>query len=317
LLLAAYAGVLAVFGPRVLTRAAWTRRAPRLAVVAWQALCGAVLGAVVLAGLALAVPTVRISGDLANLLRACVMALRAQYATPGGVAASATGAVLAVAVVGRCAWCLGVAVVAARRARTRHLRALALVGTRVPSGGVTVLDDRRPAVYCLPGWRHRIVLTSAALAALAPAEVDAVIAHERAHVRGRHHLALAFSDALAAAFPRVRLFVTARAETRRLVEMAADDAACARTDPLTLAEALLAMAGAGAPAAALAAGGDVADRVRRLITARPPLPRSLARLGLLMAGLLLAAPVALAAQPALAATSLNYCPPTTTHAAGR
>jgi hypothetical protein len=68
------------------------------------------------------------------------------------------------------------------------------------------------------------------------------------------------------------------------------------------------VAGAPAPAVALAAGGDAAARIRRLIAGRRPLPRPLARLGLLAAAVALALPFALAAQPAWAATTMNYCP---------
>ncbi|WP_370369937.1 hypothetical protein [Catenulispora sp. GP43] len=62
-----------------------------------------------------------------------------------------------------------------------------------------------------------------------------MIAHERAHVHGRHHLAIAFADAMEAAFPRIALFSVGRTQTARLVELAADDAACASTDKFTLA----------------------------------------------------------------------------------
>ena len=308
LILAAYGLLLALAGPRLLNRAAWTHRAPRLAIACWQALCAAVLASAVLAGLALAVPTVRISADLAMLLRSCVMALQAQYATPGGAAVSATGAVLALAVATRVAWCLAAGIIAARRERSRHRRALAFVGTVDGDTGVSVVPDDRPAAYCLPGRGHRIVLTSAALAKLGPQELAAVIAHERAHVRGRHHLSLSFTAAFAAAFPRLPLFATADAETRRLVELAADDAACASIDELTLAEALLMMSGPAAPAMALGAGGDVSARIRRLIAGRRPLPTWTSRLGLVAAVGLLAVPFALAAEPAVAAIGMNYCP---------
>lgn len=307
LILALYGLVLAIAGPRLLTRATWTARAPRLAIRCWQVLCLAVPASAVLAGASLAVPMVRISADLAMLLRACVMALRAQYATPGGAAVSAIGAVLAVAVASRVAWCLGAGVLQARRERTRHRRTLMMVGDVDRRTGLSVLPDARPAAYCLPGRGHRIVVTSGALGMLGAEELAAVIAHERAHVRGRHHLALAFADAFAAAFPRPRLFTVAQAETRRLVELAADDAACTSIDELVLAEALLSMSAAPAPAVALAAGGDVGDRVRRLISGRRPLPRWAARLGLIAAGALLILPFAVAAEPALAATSGNCC----------
>jgi Zn-dependent protease with chaperone function len=304
-----YAGLVGIHAPVLLIRTGWAVRAPRLAIWAWQAVTATLVVSVVLAGLVLAVPTMPVSGNLADMLHACVMALRAQYATPGGAVAAATGTVLALAVVGRAGWCLGASLWQARRERRRHAEVLAMVGRAHPGLGVTVLEDDRPAVYCLPGTGHRIVLTSAALAALDPRALDAVIAHERAHIRQRHHLVLAYAEALERAFPKVVLFRTAAEETRRLVEMAADDEATARTDSLTLAGALVELAGAGVPAASLAAsGGQVAGRVRRLLGPPRPLRRAVVWTGALAAGAVLALPLALAAQPAVAATSMTTCP---------
>ncbi|UQA97187.1 M56 family metallopeptidase [Streptomyces halobius] len=309
ILLLGYAALVGALAPVLLTRTGWAARAPRLAIWAWQALTATIVVSVVLAGLVLAVPTVPVSGNLADMLHACVVALRAQYVAPGGAVLAATGAVLALAVLGRVGWCLGAALWRARRERRRHAEVLAMVGCARPDLGVTVLEDDRPAVYCLPGTGHRIVLTSAALAALAPRELDAVIAHERAHIRQRHHVVLAYAEALERAFPKVALFRTAAEETRRLVEMAADDEATARTDSLTLAGALVELAGAGVPVASLAAsGGQVAGRVRRLLGPRRPLGRPVVWLGALVAGVALALPVVLAAQPAVAATGMTTCP---------
>ncbi len=308
-LLVGYASVLGVLGPVLLARAPWLGRAPRMGIWVWQALTATVILSVALAGLAVAVPTVPVSGGLAEMLQACVMALREQYAAPGGAAIAASGTVLALALVGRVGWCLASALFRARRARTRHAEVLAVVGSHRPELGVTVLDDDRPAAYCLPGHGHRIVLTTAALAALEPRALKAVIAHERAHIRQRHHLVLAYAEALERAFPRVALFGTAARETRRLVELAADDEATRRAGALTLAGALVELAGAGAPAASLAAsGGHVAGRVRRLLGPQRPLHRAAVWAGVLGAAAVLALPLVLAAEPAMAATSMNACP---------
>ncbi|MGW0732379.1 M56 family metallopeptidase [Streptomyces sp. NPDC002851] len=309
LLLLGYASVLAAAGPVLLGRAGWVPRAPRLGIWAWQALSATVLVSVVLAGLAVAVPTVPVSGNLADMLHACVMALQSQYAVPGGAAVAASGTVLALAVVGRVGWCLAGALWRARRERDQHAAVLRMVGRTHADLGVTVLDDDRPAAYCLPGHGHRIVLTSAALAALQPRELEAVIAHERAHIRQRHHLVLAWAEALERAFPRMPLLPKAAQEVRRLVELAADDAATARTDTLALAGALVELAGAGAPAASLAAsGGQVAGRVRRLLGPQRPLRRAVTWAGALVAAAVLAVPFVLAAQPAIAATTMSTCP---------
>ncbi|MBP0456083.1 M56 family metallopeptidase [Streptomyces montanisoli] len=308
LLLLGYAALVATAAPP-LARAAWVVRAPRLAICVWQALSVTVVVSAVLAGLALIVPTVPVSGSLAALLQACALMLRERYATPGGAVVAASGISLALVLLGRVGWCLAAGLLRARGARSRHAAVLAMVGRTHVDPGVTVLDDDRPVAYCLPGHGHRIVLTSAALAVLEPEELDAVIAHERAHIRQRHHLILVGAEALERAFPRVPLFAVAAEQTRRLVEMAADDAAIARTGPLSLAAALVELAGSVAPAASLAAsGGHAAGRVRRLLAGHRPLGRAAAWGGALVAGALLAFPLVLAAQPAVAATGMNSCP---------
>jgi hypothetical protein len=75
-----YAALLLTAGAAALARARWADRAPRLAVAAWLALTGSAVVSVVLGGVALVVPTVRVSASLSALLTACVMALRANYA---------------------------------------------------------------------------------------------------------------------------------------------------------------------------------------------------------------------------------------------
>jgi Zn-dependent protease with chaperone function len=313
LVLIGYSVLLAVVGPRLLMRAVWVDRAPRLGIAAWQALTVTVLASVVMAGLALTVPTGQVSGDLAALLRSCVMALQEQYASPWGAAAGATGAVLALSIIGRCLWCLGVALARMMRERTRHGNVLDVVGRRDAGRGIIILESDDPAVYCLPGRKRRIIVTTAALRALDNDQLDAVLAHERAHLSERHDLVLAFATALATAFSGLRLLRQAAAETSRLVELRADDVAAKRTDRLTVAAALLAVSATGSPhlvpAVALAAGGSgAAARVRRLLPPHNPLSRVRAATGSLAVALLLALPVLVLGGPAAAVTQHSLCP---------
>ena len=172
-----------------------------------------------------------------------------------------------------------------------------------------VLDATQPAVYCVPGRPPTIVLTTGALAVLDPGQLTAVLAHERAHLAGRHHLLLAVTRSLAAAVPAVPLFARGSGEVARLAEMRADDVAARRAGGeqgrRTLLTALLAM-GAGmataqAPATWLpATGGVVAARVRRL--ADPPPPARWVGHGLALAALTLAIAAATALVPAFAVT---------------
>ena len=98
LTLLGYALLIAATVPRLLRAAAWVDRAPRLAIIAWQVTTVSILTSVVLAGVALTVPTVPVTGNLAEWLNACLMALREQYASTGGVASGAAGVALALAV---------------------------------------------------------------------------------------------------------------------------------------------------------------------------------------------------------------------------
>ncbi|WP_028272454.1 M56 family metallopeptidase [Arthrobacter sp. UNC362MFTsu5.1] len=316
--LLAYALMLALAGPRLLRASSWADRAPRLAIAAWQALTVTVLASLALAGAALTFPTVTVSRDLAGLLQACIMAIQEQYASPGGAAAGATGAVLALTILGRTLWCVGRGLAGMALERARHGRILDIVGRDNKQHGIVVLDSDEATVYCLPGRRRRTVVTTGALQALDEAQLAAVLAHEHAHLSERHDLILGFSRALAAAFPGIALFRLAAAETARLIELRADDAAAARSGRLTVAGALLAVASPGKtplPSIALAAGGaGAAARVRRLIPPHNPLGRARTAAGSLAVAALLTLPVLLLGGPAAAAAGHNLCPGISTSA---
>ena len=83
----------------------------------------------------------------------------------------------------------------------------------------TVVDNPDCVVYLIPGRPRQIVVTTGALARLSREELAAVLAHERAHARGRHHLALAMAVLLCRAFPTVNVFRQAERQVRRLVEL--------------------------------------------------------------------------------------------------
>ena len=77
-----------------------------------------------------------------------------------------------------------------------------MVGRRGPVPGMVLLEDDRPVVYCVP-VRRRVVFTTGALRRLDRPELDAVLAHERAHLAGRHHLVIIFATAMRGAFPGI------------------------------------------------------------------------------------------------------------------
>ena len=228
--------------------------------------------------------------------RACtpVVYRSAAFEVPLGAAAAA--ATLTAAVL---AWRYGRAMRRAGRRTRAHAEAARITGRRLPvkgergggwpvGGGATVvLDAPQPAAYCVPGRPAAIVLTSGALAVLDRAQLGAVLAHERAHLAGRHHLLISLSRGLAASFPGVPVFTRGPAEVARLAELCADDAAARRSGRPVLVAALLAMGtGAAVPAPALAVtSGAVSARVHRLLD--PPRRGRRARYGLALATVML------------------------------
>jgi Zn-dependent protease with chaperone function len=299
-----YAVVVAAAGARWMPRASWPLRAPRVGITAWQAASSSVAASAIAAGLILAIPCARISSDPA-VWSACLSLMRAQYATWQGAVAGLAGAGLALGIIGRIAMCASLAIAGNRRQRARHDDALTVIARPGPAPDVRIIDDDRSAVYCIPG-HGRIVLTTGALQCLDSLQLDAVLAHERAHLSGRHHLVVTFASALRDAFPVIAFFSLAARQVSDLVEVAADDAATRKSHRLALAGALLAVAAARVPAGALGAGGSAAARrIRRLID--PPHPAGRARLAFISAALVTASVVAVI-MPALGLLIITYCP---------
>lgn len=306
-LLLALAVVAATLGTRALARASWTEQAPALGIVAWQALTATITLSLVLAGLLSLVPRAHVSTDLATFIQACMTELNHQYATPGGMTWGAVGVLLAIGVAVRVGWGVSNEMARAWRARRAHRITVDLVGTYDREIDAVMLEHAAPMVYCLPGRSQRVVMTRGARALLSPEEVSCVLAHERAHLRARHDLAIAASEGLRRAFFGWRPFAVAAQRIEQLAEMHADDGA-GRAARLPLADALIRLVGAGAPVGALSAGGASAlARVTRLANPRAPL--SPGERTLILGGLtaMVAAPVLLALIPAGAATIVDCC----------
>jgi Zn-dependent protease with chaperone function len=127
------------------------------------------------------------------------------------------------------------------------------------------LEHSRPLAFSLPGRRGFIVATDGIAAQLTPEEVFAVLEHERAHVRGRHHLLLAVSEVTSWAAPFLPLLRQAPAALADLVELAADAAAARRCGARVLSDALTKVDRFDLPPTALAVGNHAVDlRLHRL-----------------------------------------------------
>ncbi len=308
LALLVYAVLMGTVGARVLQHARWPRRSPRLGIWVWQSLTASVVLAVLLIGTTLALPDLPALKDLAKALHACLTVLRADYLTPGGVTVANVGVVLTILVGCRLgqvflvhSWVIG-------RSRLRHRQVLLLLARRQPDTQTFVLSHVTPTAYCVPGRHGTIVFTSGALATLDADQAAAVLAHEQAHLRGRHHLVLALAEVLRSAFPFVPAFVIARTELAQLVEMRADDTALRTCQPQVLATALLALATGMVPSGAVGArGSSVVARAERLVSRSQPLHLPLAVLTLVLASAFVALPMLIAAAPAVMAAIHPGC----------
>ncbi|MDX3746490.1 M56 family metallopeptidase [Streptomyces sp. AK08-02] len=148
---------------------------------------------------------------------------------------------------------------------------------RVPGDTeLVVLDDEAPQAFALPGAPGRIVVSRGMLRCLGDAEREALLAHERAHLRGRHHLFQTVWRLTAAVNPLLRPLAEAG---RFVLERWADEEAAANVGSRTVVaravgRAALASVGASRPAALAATGGAVPQRVQALL-APPPARRAL------------------------------------------
>jgi Zn-dependent protease with chaperone function len=187
--------------------------------------------------------------------------------------------------------------IGARRRQRELLALLAYGDPKVP--GALVVDHPAAAAYCLPGIRSQIVVSVGTLDLLGPAELTAVLAHERAHLRLRHDLVLMPFTSIRRALPRSQAVSQVYRTVALLVEMMADDRALRVRGLLAreLATALVRFGTAttgSAPAGAMAAAeGELTARVSRLLTPQPPLPRAAQAGIMLCAALLVALPLAL------------------------
>lgn len=301
-----------VRGASALRCAAWPRRSPAAAILLWQAL--GLAGGIAAVGALLAIG---VNGQGAGVVDG--LATLAQRIADGRlfdahqsvlvslVRAASLIAGLALLTVLWCVLFTAFATAVHARRRQRELLALLAYGDpKVP--GALVVDYPTAAAYCLPGIRSQIVVSVGTLDLLAPAELFAVLAHERAHLRARHDLVLIPFTSLRRAFPRSGVAAQAHRAVALLVEMMADDRALLARGMAArgllareLATALLRFGTAGtdrAPVGALAvAEGELTARVNRLLTPPRPLPRAAQAAVFLAAALLVAVPIVLLVIP--------------------
>jgi Zn-dependent protease with chaperone function len=266
-----YSFAVAVIVPGLLVRLTRSGAAPWLAIVAWLTAIVSVLASWLVAAAFLVIAVAQNRDQPERIASACFAAMRQVAVGGSGPLLQATlfaltaAATSALAILG---WRLSRSMRRAQALSHRHAADARIIGHRVAGLDAVVVDAPERVAYSVAGRPDTIVVTSAALDALDECYLDAVLAHERAHLTGRHHLMLVLTRGLAATLPRVALFTIGAREIARLTEMAADDAAARRHGPDTVLGALLTLS-VRAPipsCAAAATGTDVLARAERLAT---------------------------------------------------
>ncbi|WP_137121299.1 M56 family metallopeptidase [Segeticoccus rhizosphaerae] len=275
--------VLAGPAPRWLPRATALRRVPRAGLTLWQCVS---LSAVV-AGLAAGPMAVAGSDRLEDH-----HPWAHDLLTVLGVAVS-VGMLVRILLSGHQ---VGRSLRAARRGHRDLVDVLGLATTASSNlpASVRVLEHPTPTAYCVPGLRHRVVLSQGTIDALSSDELEAVLSHERAHLRARHDLILEFFTVLHTAVPEILRSRAGLTEVHLLVEVLADRAAARAVGESALARALVTLATGGHPRAALGSGGGTTRTRLELLGQRPA--GALCSAGVyLLATAVLAAPVVLIA----------------------
>ncbi|WP_026927716.1 M56 family metallopeptidase [Granulicoccus phenolivorans] len=242
------AAVCTVLAPPLLSRARWQVWRPRCALACWHAaLVGGLAALVCGVGCAVLAARLPMAEGPAGLIRSlagwcCVFVLGAGYALLMGRSEPVVRRELGV---------------------SDRLRAAVLdcpqEAERRDGVSVRYVDTDVPVAFSFRAPRPTVVIGRIVRAELDPDELGAVICHERAHLRGRHHLAVRLANIAVACLPR---FTPARRllkSTQLLVELAADDAAVRRYGPEVVESALRKMG-------RLCDSAELAMRAQRLRT---------------------------------------------------
>ncbi|MGH3695762.1 MAG: M56 family metallopeptidase [Pseudonocardiaceae bacterium] len=201
----------------------------------------------------------------------------------------------------------------AQQRRTLHRKHLDLLriltGGGATPGSTLWLDVPHPMAYSVAGRPALIVASEGLRRCLPMEEVAAVLEHERAHLRGRHHLMVALAEALAAALPWLPLTRRSPHLVRALVEVSADSVAARSHGAGAVRSALLGMSADLTPAHGLGMARDcTALRLDLLSSPRPVRSRLRRSLRSGLAGTIAALIPALASTAFFVAGILVSCP---------
>lgn len=223
--LAVGALLLMLSAPMLLTRGRWQVRHPATALSLWFGAFFAGIGLVIAAVIAAAV--VSTTAATSHVAEGLAVTLAAWIGL-GGMGAALT---LAIAT--------AEPLEASGRAAVHRMAPVALSRTERKPFTVVRFASDEPVAWAAPGKHGEIFVSTALECVLTPAQREAVIAHEWAHLRFRHGLAVRIAEVNALCLPRrVRAGTTLKRATLFLVELIADDFAARSAGAANLANAL-------------------------------------------------------------------------------
>lgn len=248
--LALLLGVVLVAGgaPAVLDRMVERRVDPQVVLVTWVALVTATFLTVLATLVLVLLPTHGPKPLLLQLVHSCWTALQ-HGAMPQ---LHEVTALLLLVPVSAVAVLLGRGLLRyVRQQRRLHERQLELLRITAESEAgrfpTMWLPHPKPLAYSVAGSPAFVVATQGVRDELCQADAAAVIEHERAHLRGRHHLLVGLAEALAKSVPWVPLTRHSPRLVRTAVELAADRAAARTHSSAAVRSALRIMATGGGP----------------------------------------------------------------------
>lgn len=227
--LIALALVVVVVAPRVLTRSAWTIDRPRTALVSWSV-------AVVL-------------GVVGFVVGVALVVVADRPLDPFRLTESPThGLNLGVALLGVAAFVVAVRVRpgAEHEAVRQAMRSGAAPHREIDGTPVALVEADHALACAVPGRAGGVLVSTGLADLLRTDELEAVVAHERAHLTQRHAVAVAVAESIERAVPWVPGARAMARSTRVLVEFAADDAAARRVGRDALRRAVLVADGTSA-----------------------------------------------------------------------
>jgi Zn-dependent protease with chaperone function len=205
------------------------------------------------------------------------------HLTPAGIG------VLLLTLVGTAVVVIGLRSLIRQVGAQRRYRAKVHVCDHMTVRGVDagVFTHPEPQAFCAGLVRPRIFVSTGAVRGLSPAELEAVLMHERHHLVRRDPLRILLARALGEALFFVPAVKRLARRYEQLAEVAADEAAIAAVEsPGTLASALLTFGERGAPSVVV---GIAPERVDHLLGSPPRwrLPRALLAASLVAAAALI------------------------------